>query len=155
MSQLAPGLEAPDFTLPRDGGGTISLADFRNRKVVLYFYPHADTPGCTREAQAFSALDWDFAVTKTSIIGVSADPIPEQDAFKAKHDLTIALASDETHTTLEAYGAWGEASMYGKTGMGIARMTVLIGPDGKIARIWPNVTVDGHATQVLAAARAL
>jgi peroxiredoxin Q/BCP len=155
MSQLAPGLEAPDFTLPRDGGGTVSLADFRSRKVVLYFYPCADTPGCTREAQAFSALDRDFAETKTSIIGVSADPVPQQNAFKAKYDLTIALASDEKHDMLEAYGAWGKQSMYGKTCMGVARMTFLIGPDGKIARIWPKVKVDGHAEQVLAAARAL
>src|SRR5262245_22179715 len=155
MSQLAPGLEAPDFTLPRDGGGTVSLADFRNRKLVLYFYPRADTPGCTREAQAFSALDRDFAAANTSILGISADPVPQQDAFKAKHDLTIALASDETHTMLEAYGAWGEKSMYGKTFMGIARMTFLIGPDGKIARIWPKVKVEGHAEQVLAAAKAL
>jgi peroxiredoxin Q/BCP len=155
MSPLAPGHEAPDFTLPRDGGGTVSLADFRNRKLVLYFYPRADTPGCTREAQAFSALDRDFAETNTSILGVSADPIPRQDAFKAKYDLTIALASDETHRMLEAYGVWGEKSMYGKTFMGIARMTFLIGPDGKIARIWPKVKVDGHAEQVLAAAKAL
>jgi len=155
MSQLAPGLEAPDFTLPRDGGGTVSLADFRNRKVVLYFYPRADTPGCTREAQAFSALDRDFAETKTSIIGVSDDPVPRQDAFKVKHDLTIALASDEKHEVLEAYGAWGEKSTYGKTVMGTARMTFLIGPDGKIARIWPDVKVDGHAERVLAAAKAL
>jgi thioredoxin-dependent peroxiredoxin len=155
MSPLAPGLEAPDFTLPRDGGGTVSLADFRNRKLVLYSYPRADTPGCTREAQAFSALDRDFAAANTSILGISADPVPQQDAFKAKHDLTIALASDETHAMLEAYGAWGEKSMYGKTFMGIARMTFLIGPDGKIARIWPKVKVDGHAEQVLAAAKAL
>ena len=155
MSPLAPGLAAPDFTLPRDGGGTVSLADFRNRKLVLYFYPRADTPGCTREAQAFSALDRDFAAANTSILGISADPVPRQDAFKAKHDLTIALASDETHTMLEAYGAWGEKSMYGKTFMGIARMTFLIGPDGKIARIWPQVKVEGHAEQVLAAAKAL
>ena len=153
--KLREGDPAPDFRLPRDGGGEVSLSDFAGRKLVLYFYPKADTPGCTREAQAFSAAKAAFAKAKTDILGVSADPVKKQDAFVKKHALTIPLASDETHAMLEAYGVWGEKSMYGKTFMGITRTTVLIGPDGRIARIWPAVKVDGHADEVLAAAKAL
>jgi peroxiredoxin Q/BCP len=155
MTQLSAGSSAPTFSLPRDGGSTVSLADYKGRKLVLYFYPKADTPGCTREAQAFSALESAFAAAGTAIIGVSADKVSAQDAFKAKYRLSIPLASDETHALLNAYGVWGEKSMYGKTFMGIVRTTFLIGPDGKIARVWKNVKVDGHAEEVLAAAQAL
>ena len=155
MKALTTGAPAPSFTLPRDGGSTVSLSDFTGKALVLYFYPRADTPGCTREAQAFSALARQFAAANTAVLGVSADPVKAQDAFRAKYDLTIPLASDETHKMLAAYGAWGEKSMYGKTFMGIIRMTFLIGPDGRIARIWPKVKVDGHAEEVLAAAKAL
>ncbi len=151
----AAGAKAPDFTLPGDGGGKVSLKDFRGRKLVLYFYPKADTPGCTREAIAFNALKPKFAKAETAILGVSADPVKAQDAFKRKHGLGIALASDETHKMLADYGVWGEKSMYGRTFMGITRATFLIGPDGRIARVWPKVKVDGHAEEVLAAARAL
>jgi peroxiredoxin Q/BCP len=149
------GGPAPDFRLPRDDGGETSLADFAGRKLVLFFYPKADTPGCTREAQAFSALKAEFAAAGADILGVSADPVKKQNAFKAKHGLAIPLASDETHAMLEAYGVWGEKSMYGKTYMGIARATFLIGADGLVARIWPKVKVEGHAAEVLAAAKAL
>lgn len=149
------GSPAPQFRLPRDGGGEVSLADFAGRKLVLYFYPKADTSGCTREAQDFSTLTAEFAAAGADILGVSADPVKKLDAFKAKHHLAIPLASDETHHMLEAYGVWGEKSMYGRTYMGIARSTFLIGPDGRIARIWPKVKVDGHAAEVLAAAKAL
>lgn len=152
---LSTGARAPAFTLPRDGGGTVSLADFKGRKLVLYFYPKANTPGCTRESIAFSALSADFAKARTAVLGVSADSIKAQDAFKAKHDLAIPLASDEKHGMLEAYGVWGAKSMYGKTFMGIARMTFLIDREGRIARVWPKVKVDGHAEEVLAAAKAL
>jgi len=155
MTGLAAGARAPAFTLPRDGGDAVSLADFKGRKLVLYFYPRADTPGCTREAIAFSGLTKAFAKADTAVLGVSADPVPAQDAFKAKHRLTIPLASDETHKTLEAYGVWGKKSMYGKTFMGIVRTTFLIAADGTIARVWGNVKVDGHADEVLAAAQAL
>jgi len=155
MTPLAAGTKAPVFALPRDGGETISLADFKGQNLVLYFYPRADTPGCTREAIAFSGLTKAFAKANTAVLGVSADPVPAQDAFKAKHKLKIPLASDETHKMLEAYGVWGEKSMYGKTFMGIVRTTFLIGSDGKIARVWTNVKVDGHAEQVLAAVEAL
>ena len=154
-AELAVGSKAPAFKLPRDGGGSVSLADFKGRKLVIYFYPKADTPGCTREAIAFNGLKAAFAKADTAILGVSADPVKAQDAFKRKHKLAIPLASDETHRMLADYGVWGEKSMYGRTFMGITRATFLIGPDGRIARVWPKVKVDGHAEEVLAAAKAL
>jgi thioredoxin-dependent peroxiredoxin len=153
-ANLAPGDKAPAFRLPRDGGGTVSLGDFKGRNLVLYFYPRADTPGCTVESKAFSDLAKAFAKIDTAILGVSADPVKAQDAFKAKHRLAIPLASDETHKMLDAYGVWGEKSMYGKKFMGITRTTFLIGKDGRIANIWRKVKVEGHADEVLAAARA-
>jgi thioredoxin-dependent peroxiredoxin len=152
---LAVGDKAPNFKLPRDDGDTVSLADFKGRKLVLYFYPRADTPGCTREAIDFSKLRTAFVKAGADLIGVSADPVKAQDAFKKKHKLSIDLLSDETHAMLEAYGVWGKKSMYGKTFMGISRITYLIGPDGRIAQAWPKVKVDGHAAEVLAAAKAL
>ena len=154
-AKIAVGRKAPDFTLPSDGGGQVSLADFKGKKLVLYFYPKADTPGCTIEAKDFSRLAPAFARAKTTVLGVSADPVKKQDRFKAKHDLAIPLASDETHEMLEAYGVWAEKSMYGRTYMGILRNTYLIGSDGKIAQIWEKVKVAGHAEEVLAAAKAL
>jgi peroxiredoxin Q/BCP len=150
-----PGALAPAFKLPRDGGGTVALADFAGRKLVLYFYPRADTPGCTKEAIDFSQLKAAFSRAGTDILGVSADPIPAQDKFKAKHKLTLALASDEKHKMLDAYGVWQEKSMYGRKFMGIVRATFLIGPDQRIARVWPKVSVTGHADEVLAAAKTL
>jgi peroxiredoxin Q/BCP len=152
---LKEGSKAPPFDLPRDGGGTVSLADFKGRKLVLYFYPKADTPGCTRESIEFSKLRAGFAKAGAAVLGISADPVKAQDAFKKKHKLSVGLLSDEQHEMLKAYGAWGKKSMYGRTFMGIIRSTVLIGPDGRIARIWPKVRVDGHAEEVLAAAKAL
>lgn len=147
------GEAAPAFTLPRDGGGQVSLADFRGRKLVLYFYPKADTSGCTREALDFSALAKKFAAADTAVLGVSADPVAALDRFKKKHGLAIPLASDEPHATLEAYGAWGEKSMYGRKFMGVLRSTYLIDAKGRILRVWRNVKVPGHAEAVLAAAR--
>jgi len=155
LANLLAGAQAPDFSLLRDGGQTISLADFTGKKLVLYFYPKADTPGCTAEARAFSALNNAFAKVGTAVIGVSADPVRAQDAFKKKHKLTTPLASDETHRMLESYGVWGKKSMYGRTYLGITRTTVLIGSDGRIARVWSKVKVPGHAEEVLAAAAAL
>jgi thioredoxin-dependent peroxiredoxin len=152
---LAPGTKASAFTLPRDGGGTISLADFVGRKLVLYFYPRANTSGCTKEAIDFSRLKSAFSRAGADILGVSADPLPAQNAFKAKHRLAFALASDEKHRMLEAYGVWQEKSMYGRTFKGIVRTTFLIGPDQRIARVWPKVSVTGHAEEVLAAVKAL
>ena len=152
---LAEGARAPSFRLPRDGGDTVALADFSGQNLVLFFYPRADTPGCTKEAIDFTRLSGAFAQSQTAILGVSADPPKAQEAFRNKHQLSIPLVSDEAHAMLEAYGAWGEKSMYGKTFQGILRTTVLIGTDGKILRIWRNVRVDGHADEVLAAVRAL
>jgi thioredoxin-dependent peroxiredoxin len=152
---LAEGAKAPAFRLPRDGGDTIALKDFAGRKLVLFFYPRADTPGCTREAIDFTRLAGAFAESQTAILGISADPPKAQEAFRDKHRLSIPLLSDEQHEMLEAYGAWGEKSMYGRTFQGILRTTVLIGADGWIAKTWRHVRVDGHADEVLAAARAL
>jgi peroxiredoxin Q/BCP len=149
------GQKAPDFTLPRDGGGTVSLADHKGRKLVLYFYPKADTPGCTTEAVDFSRLKRAFARAETDIVGVSADPVKAQDKFRDKHDLKVALASDESLKMLTAYGVWGEKSMYGRKFMGVRRTTLLIGRDGRVARVWENVKVAGHAEEVLEAAKAL
>jgi thioredoxin-dependent peroxiredoxin len=151
---LAEGMKAPGFRLPRDGGDTVSLADFAGRKLVLFFYPRADTPGCTKEAIDFTRLAGAFAESQTAVLGVSADPPKAQEAFRDKHELTVPLVSDETHAMLEAYGVWGEKSMYGRTFLGILRTTVLIGADGRIARIWRHVKVDGHADEVLATAKA-
>ncbi|MGA8323407.1 MAG: peroxiredoxin [Xanthobacteraceae bacterium] len=149
------GDKAPPFTLPRDGGGTVSLKDFAGKKLVLYFYPRADTPGCTKEAIAFSKLKAAFDRADTEVLGVSADPVPAQDKFKTKHKLTIALASDEKHNMLDAYGVWQEKSMYGRKFLGVVRATFLIGPDQRIAQVWPKVSVEGHAEDVLAAAKSL
>ncbi len=148
------GTKAPAFRLPRDGGGSVSLSDYAGRKLVLFFYPRADTPGCTREAIDFTRLASAFAESGTAVLGISADSPKAQQAFRDKHKLAVPLGSDEQHEMLEAYGAWGEKSMYGRTFLGIIRTTVLIGADGRIARIWRHVKVDGHADEVLAAARA-
>lgn len=156
MTQIpAPGLPAPPFCLPCDGGGSVDLNTFAGRKLVLYFYPKANTPGCTKEAIAFNGLRQAFAAAQTAIVGVSADSVPAQDRFKAKYDLNFPLASDETRKMLEAYGVWVEKSLYGRKYMGIERVTLLIDRDGTIARVWPKVKVDGHAQEVLAAAQAL
>jgi len=152
---LSEGQLAPAFSLPRDSGQNVSLANYAGRKLVIFFYPRADTPGCTLEAIAFSRLTDAFADAGTTVLGVSADPVAKQEAFRTKHDLTVPLVSDETLGMLKAYGVWGEKSLYGKTFMGIARTTVLVDSDGKVAKIWRNVRVDGHADAVLAAARDL
>ena len=152
---LNEGVKAPAFTLPADAGKNVSLADYRGRKLVIFFYPRADTPGCTKEAIDFTRLSGAFADADTAVLGVSADPLQSQQAFRDKHQLLIALASDEQHDMLESYGVWSEKSMYGKTFLGILRTTVLIDRTGRIARLWRNVKVDGHADEVLAAARAL
>ncbi len=156
MSQIPQvGAPAPTFTLDRDGGSQVSLKDYAGRKLVLYFYPKADTSGCTKEAIAFNGLRGDFAAADTAILGVSADPVTAQDKFKAKYDLEIPLGSDETRGMLEAYGVWVEKSMYGRKYMGIERVTLLINRDGTVAQVWPKVKVPGHAEEVLKAAQAL
>ncbi len=152
---LAEGAKAPSFSLPRDGGGSVSLADHAGKKLVLFFYPRADTPGCTREAIDFTRLSSAFADEGAAVLGISADTVKAQESFRIKHQLSVPLISDEQHEMLEAYGAWGEKSMYGRNFMGIIRTTVLIGANGRIAKIWRNVRVDGHADEVLAAVRAI
>jgi thioredoxin-dependent peroxiredoxin len=152
---LKIGDRAPDFTLPADGDTVVRLSDFKGKPLVLFFYPKADTPGCTTESKDFSRLKPKLAKAGVAVLGVSADPVKAQDKFKAKHRLTIPLASDETHQMLAAYGAWGEKSMYGRKFLGVIRKTVLIDSKGKIAQIWPKVSVAGHAAEVLLAAEAL
>ena len=149
------GTPAPDFRLPRDGEGDLTLADYAGKILVLYFYPKDDTSGCTREAADFNALMPDFRDAGAEILGVSPDSNRSHDAFRKKHGLAIALGSDESKATCEAYGVWQEKSMYGRKYMGVERTTFLIGPDGRVAEIWPKVSVKGHAEAVLAAARAL
>jgi peroxiredoxin Q/BCP len=152
---LAIGKIAPDFSLPTDGGGSVTLDALRGRKVVLYFYPKDDTSGCTLEAQAFNALKAEFAAADATILGVSPDSCASHDKFRKKYDLGFALVSDTEKTMLGAYGVWVEKSMYGRKYMGVERTTVLVDREGRIARLWPKVKVPGHAEEVLAAARAL
>jgi peroxiredoxin Q/BCP len=152
---LEIGQPAPDFTVPRDGGGEISLSAQKPKAVVLYFYPKDDTPGCTKEAIAFTGLAAEFEAAGATIIGVSKDSAAKHDKFIAKHDLNIALASDETSDICEQYGVWVEKNMYGKKYMGIERATYLIDGEGKIAQIWRKVKVPGHAEAVLDAVKGL
>jgi peroxiredoxin Q/BCP len=149
------GQTAPDFTLPRDGGGSVTLSALRPGKVVLYFYPKDDTPGCTIEAVDFTARQADFAAVNTTVIGISKDSVKSHDKFVKKHNLGLILASDEEGTVCEDWGVWVKKSMYGKEYMGIERSTFLIDGAGLVARAWPKVSVKGHVDEVLAAAQAL
>jgi peroxiredoxin Q/BCP len=149
------GALAPDFTLKRDGGGEIRLADLRGQAVVLYFYPKDDTSGCTREALDFSAHADDFAAAGAVVIGVSRDSVKSHDRFKTKHDLRVVLASDEDGTVAARYGVWVEKSMYGRRYMGVERATFLIDRTGLIRRVWRKVKVPGHVAEVRAALKDL
>ena len=153
MNTLKIGDLAPDFAAPRDGGGTIFLADHAGKPVVLYFYPKDDTPGCTKEAIGFTEAAADFAALGATVIGVSKDSVKKHDKFVAKYNLEIMLISDEDGNVCENFGVWVAKSMYGKTYMGIERATYLIGVDGKIAQIWRKVKVPGHVEAVLTALR--
>lgn len=152
---LNPGDPAPDFTLPRDGGGEVSLQALRPKSVVLFFYPKDDTQTCTIEAIDFTSQLPAFAAAGAVVIGISKDGVKSHDNFLKKHALAVILGSDEASDTCERYGVWVEKSKYGKTSMGIVRATFLIDGSGKIARIWPKVAIDGHVAEVLAAAEAL
>jgi thioredoxin-dependent peroxiredoxin len=152
---IAENDPAPDFTLPASGGRTVSLAAMRGKPIVLYFYPKADTPGCTKEAQAFQEALPELANVGVDVIGVSKDAMKPIEKFAEKYGLTFPLASDREGKVVEAYGAWVEKSMYGKSYMGIDRRTVLIDGEGRIARIWRKVKVPGHAAEVVEAAKAL
>jgi peroxiredoxin Q/BCP len=145
---------APAFRLATDDGSDVTLADFRGKKLVLYFYPRAGTPGCTRESLDFNRLRTEFTAAETAVLGVSADSVRTQANFKTKHGIALPLASDPSHDMLSAYGVWGEKKLYGRTFFGIRRSTFLIDGNGKIARAWRNVKVPGHAEEVLGAARA-
>lgn len=154
MSHLETGDLAPDFTLPGDNGGTITLSDFKGQNVVLYFYPRDDTPGCTKEAIGFTEIKDELASMNTVVIGMSKDTPAKHDKFIAKHDLDVRLASDEEGDVLSAYGVWVEKKNYGKTYMGIQRATLLIDTEGKIVQIWPKVRVKGHVDAVHEAVKA-
>lgn len=152
---LNDGIPAPNFTLPTDGGGSLTLSSLRGRKVVLYAYPQDDTESCTNEALSFDALRDDFAAAGTIVIGISPDSVKRHDKFKQKYGLGLTLVSDEEKTAIEAYGLWVEKQMYGRHYMGVERSTFLIDATGMIARVWAKVRVKGHAEAVLAAAREL
>ncbi|MEY8837892.1 peroxiredoxin, partial [Cribrihabitans sp. XS_ASV171] len=142
------------FTLPRDGDGEVKLSELRGGKVVLFFYPRDDTPGCTKESIAFSEHKDAFAQAGATILGISRDTVAKHDKFIAKHDLTVPLLSDAESTVCEDYGVWVEKNMYGKKSMGIERSTFLIDEEGKIARVWRKVKVPGHVEEVLEAVKA-
>ena len=152
---LAVGDPAPDFDLPAGVGPRARLSDFKGRKVVLYFYPKDDTEACTAEAVAFNDLRPKFRAVGAEIIGVSPDTLASHDRFATKHKLALILAADEGGATIRSYGVWREKQMFGRKFMGVERTTLLIGGDGKIARIWRKVRTPGHAEEVLEAARAL
>lgn len=153
--ELAAGSKAPGFNLPRNGGGTISLADLAGRSAVLFFYPKDDTPSCTSEAIAFSALNTAFSALGATVIGLSPDPVKKHDKFAAKHRLSVILAADEDKEAIGAYGVWREKSMYGRKYMGVERTTFLVDGDGVIVKVWEKVKVPGHAEEVLKAVEAL
>lgn len=155
MTQIAENTPAPALTIPTDGNGHFDLSAHKGQKVVVYFYPKADTPGCTTEGLDFSALSAEFAAANTTVIGISRDTVAKLDRFKAKHDLKIILGSDEDGAVTEAWGVWIMKKLYGREYMGIERATFLVDGDGQIARIWHNVKVKGHAEAVLEAAKAL
>lgn len=152
---LNEGIPAPDFTLPTDGGGSLTLSGLRGHKVVLYAYPQDDTTSCTNEALSFDALRDDFAAAGTTVIGISPDSVKRHDKFKQKYSLKLTLVSDEERKAIEAYGLWVEKQMYGRHYMGVERSTFLIDEAGKIVRVWAKVRVKGHAEAVLAATREL
>jgi thioredoxin-dependent peroxiredoxin len=149
------GERAPDFELPMDGGGNVRLSDLAGKPAVVYFYPKDDTSGCTKEAQAFTALAAEFAAAGVRVIGISPDSVASHAKFRSKYDLGVELASDEQRQAIEAFGVWVEKSMYGRKYMGVDRSTFLIDAEGRIARSWRKVKVAGHADEVLAAAKAL
>ena len=152
---IGEGDPAPAFDLPVSGGGRIASAALQGKPYVLYFYPKDDTPGCTKQAIGFSCIYDRFKAAGVEVIGVSKDSVASHDKFRQKHDLAFPLGSDEAGKLVEAYGAWVEKSMYGKTYMGIDRSTFLVGPDGRIAKAWRKVSVPGHVEEVLEAAKDL
>ena len=155
MTDITEGQAAPAFDLSTDGDGRVTLDGLKGKSVVLYFYPKADTPGCTTEGLDFSALADQFAAADAVVIGVSRDAVKKLDRFKAKHDLKIVLGSDEDGVVCEAYGVWVMKKLYGREYMGVERATFLIDGAGLVRRVWRSVKVKGHAEQVLEAAQSL
>ena len=155
MPDITEGQPAPAFDMATSDGGRVSSAALKGRLYALYFYPKADTPGCTTEGQDFSALADDFAAAGAAVIGVSRDPVKKLDRFRAKYDLTVVLASDEPGDVTDAFGVWVEKSLYGRTYMGVERATFLVDGAGVVRRVWRKVKVKGHAAEVLEAVRAL
>jgi thioredoxin-dependent peroxiredoxin len=152
---LEPGTKAPAFTLTSDDGKKVKLSQFKGQPVILYFYPKDDTPGCTKEACNFRDAQAKLAKSKAIVLGVSPDPVESHEKFREKFALNFPLLSDADHAVAEAYGAWREKNMYGKKSMGIQRSTYLIDGQGKIAKVWKKVNVDGHDAEVLAALKEL
>jgi peroxiredoxin Q/BCP len=148
MVQLNSGDKAPDFTLPNQDGEMMSLADFAGRRVVVYFYPKDDTPGCTAEACQFNDLLSDFSKSDVDVVGISADNAESHQAFRAKYGLNVHLLSDLDRSVMEAYGAWGERVRNGETSLGVIRSTFIVGPDGNVLSAWYNVVPDGHPAEV-------
>ena len=155
MTDIAEGAQAPTFDMPTDGGGRTTLDGLKGKTVVLYFYPKADTPGCTTEGQDFSALADRFAAANAVVIGVSRDGVKKLDRFKAKYDLKVVLGSDEEGALTEAWGVWVLKKLYGREYMGVERATFLVDGTGVVRRAWRNVKVKGHAEEVLQAAESL
>lgn len=153
--ELQTGDQAPDFTLPGDHSGEVSLKDFSGKSVVLYFYPKDDTPGCTKEAIAFSEHLSSFEKAGAVILGVSPDSAAKHGKFRDKHALKVTLLADEDKAVCQTYGVWKEKNMYGRKYMGVERSTFLIGADGRIMQIWRKVRVPGHVEAVLDAAKGL
>ncbi|MFP5296594.1 MAG: peroxiredoxin [Alphaproteobacteria bacterium] len=155
MTEITEGAKAPAFDMETAGGGRVSSAALKGRPYVLYFYPKADTPGCTTEGRDFSALIGEFEAAGATVIGVSRDPVKKLDRFRDKHDLTVVLASDEAGDVTAAWGVWGEKKLYGRVYMGVERATFLVDGEGMVRRAWRKVSVKGHAAEVLAALRSL
>ncbi|MEM7214191.1 MAG: peroxiredoxin [Pseudomonadota bacterium] len=155
MTRITQGEKAPDFTLPTDSDGTFSLSALNGTPLVLFFYPKDDTSGCTKEAIGFTEALPEFEKIGFKVFGMSPDPVKKHDKFREKHGLGVTLISDEEKEALEAYGVWVEKSMYGKKYMGVERTTVLIDSEGKIAKIWRKVKVQGHVEDVLESARSI
>ncbi len=155
MGEIKIGDKAPDFTLPTDGGGEVTLSGLKGQAVVLYFYPKDDTPGCTVEALEFTALSPAFSGLNATVLGISTDSVRSHDKFKTKHNLTIRLVSDAEKEVVNSYGVWVKKSKYGREYMGVDRSTALIDRDGNVAQFWRKVSAKGHAEEVLEAVKKL
>lgn len=155
MTQITEGMKAPAFDMATADGGRVSLVGLKGKTVVMYFYPKADTPGCTTEGQDFSALIGEFEAANAVVVGVSRDPVKKLARFQAKYDLRVALASDEPEDVTVSYGVWVEKKLYGREYMGIERATFLIDGEGVVRQVWRKVSVKGHAAEVLAAVKSL